>query len=279
MKRIHIVTFIVILISSWTALVWSQDANGDRVTVAWSDPSRPGLLKVNLMQGGITVRTHSGNDVIIESRARGRGNNRRPEPPEAGGLRRIDGGGGGLVVEESNNVMSVGSQSYSRSVDLDIQVPAKTSLNLKTMNGGNIVIEGVEGEMEVTNMNGGVTLNNVAGSVIAHSMNGRVVASLKQAMANKPMAFTSMNGNIDVTLPQSLKANMKMRTDNGEIYSDFDIQLRPTNGSTTTRDDRGRGGRFRIEIDKSISGAVNGGGPDFDLRTLNGNIYIRKGAQ
>src|SRR2546422_7255843 len=77
MKRIHIVTLIVILISSWTALVWSQDANGDRVTVSWSDPSRPGLLKVTLIQGGITVKTHSGNNVIIEGKTRGRGNNRR----------------------------------------------------------------------------------------------------------------------------------------------------------------------------------------------------------
>jgi hypothetical protein len=278
MKRIHIGIFIAIAVSAWSgALVWSQDANGDRITVSWSDPSRPGLLKVNLIQGGITVKTHSGNNVIVEGRSRG-GNNRRPAPPDAGGLRRIDGPASGLVVEESNNVISVATQSFSRFVDLDIQVPSKTSLNLKTMNGGNIVIEGVDGEIEVTNMNGGVTLNNISGSVVAHSMNGKVVASLRQATANKPMAFTSMNGNIDVTLPPSLKANMKMRTDNGEIYSDFDIQIRPSNGPTTT-DNRSRGGPFRVELDKNVLGAVNGGGPDFDLRTLNGNIYIRKGTQ
>src|SRR2546425_1741978 len=278
MKRIHIGIFIAIAVSAWSgALVWSQDANGDRITVSWSDPSRPGLLKVNLIQGGITVKTHSGNNVIVEGRSRG-GNNRRPAPPDAGGLRRIDGPASGLVVEESNNVISVATQSFSRFVDLDIQVPSKTSLNLKTMNGGNIVIEGVDGEIEVTNMNGGGTLNNISGSVVAHLMNGKVVASLRQTTANKPMAFTSMNGNIDVTLPPSLKANMKMRTDNGEIYSDFDIQNPPSNGPTTT-DNRSRGGPFRVELDKNVLGAVNGGGPDFDLRTLNGNIYIRKGTQ
>jgi hypothetical protein len=280
MKRIYIVTIIVIVMSAWSSvLLRAQNVNGDRVTVSWSDPSRPGLLRVNLFQGGITVRTHSGNNVIIDGRTRSGRNDRRPAPADAGGLQRIDGAASGLVVEESNNMMSVASQTFSRFVDLDIQVPSKTSLNLKTMNGGNIVIEGVEGEMEVTNMNGGVTLNNVTGSVIAHSMNGRVVASLKQVTANKPMAFTSMNGNIDVTLPASLKANLKMRTDNGEIYSDFDIQLRPSTGSTNIQDNRNRGGRYRLEIDKSMLGAVNGGGPDLDLRTLNGNIYIRKGTQ
>ena len=42
-----------------------------------------------------------------------------------------------------------------------------------------------------------------------------------------------------------------MRTDNGEIYSDFDIQIRPSNGPTTT-DNRSRGGPFRVELDKNM---------------------------
>ena len=282
MKRFYVVTLITVITALGTgAPVQAQDSGADRVTVSWSDPSRPGLIKVNLIQGGITVRTHNGRDVIIEGRSRvgggrsgraGRGN----PPAEAGGLRRIDGSASGLTVEEDNNVMSVSSQAFSRTVDLDIQVPARTSLNLRTFNGGNISIEGVEGEIEVTNMNGGVTLTNVAGSVVAHSSNGRVVAAVRQVTTNKPMAFTSMNGNIDVTLPSSIKANIKMRTDNGEIYSDFDIQLRPSATAPTIEDSRNRGGRYRIQLDKTMLGTVNGGGPEFDLRTMNGNIYIRR---
>jgi DUF4097 and DUF4098 domain-containing protein YvlB len=91
------------------------------------------------------------------------------------------------------------------------------------------------------------------------------------------MAFTSLNGSIDVTLPANIKANLKMRTDNGDVYSDFDIQLRPSDRKPTEIDKRKQGGPFRIEIDKSVNGTINGGGPDFDIRTLNGNIYIRKG--
>src|SRR5205823_3038221 len=172
-----------------------QDANPDRVTVSWSDPSRPGLLKVNLLSGGITVKTHTGNDVIVEAKeVRG---NRRPAPADAGGLRRIDANTSGVIVEEQNNEMKIGTNNFRGAccTSIEIQVPAKTNLNLQTLNGGDIVVDGVEGAIEVTNTNGGVSVNNVAGSVVAHSLNGKVTVSLRQITSNKPMSFTSMNGN------------------------------------------------------------------------------------
>jgi len=231
----------------------------------FSDTSRPGLVKVNLVNGAITVRVHSGNNVVIQGSSVRRTNQ---TAAEAAGLRRIGSTGNGLVVEEENNVISVASRGMGDS-SLDIQVPAKTNLNLKTVNGGEIRVDGVEGEIEVENTNGGVLLNNVSGSVVAHATNGRVTASLREITPNKAMSFTSMNSNVDITLPPATKANLNIRTDNGEAWSDFDVESRPAG-----EDNRNRGGRPR---DRSVVEAINGGGPEFDLRTLNGNIYIRKG--
>jgi hypothetical protein len=42
---------------------------------------------------------------------------------------------------------------------------------------------------------------------------------------------------------------------------------------------RGRDGRIRIDVNQSVQGTVNGGGPEFEFRTFNGNIYVRRGAQ
>ncbi len=39
--------------------------------------------------------------------------------------------------------------------------------------------------------------------------------------AAKAMAFTSLNGVIDVTLPASTRANLKLRSDMGDVYTDF----------------------------------------------------------
>jgi len=271
MKTVYITIFMLATITLAGPLS-AQDVDPDRVTVSWSDPSRPGLVKVNFTNASITVRSYTGKDVIIDSRSSNRG---RPRAPRPDGLRRIDGNGVGLVVEEENNVMNVTSRGSNNSGNIEIQVPAKTNLNLRTVNGGAIVIEGVEGEIEVSNTNGNVRLRDVAGSVVAHATNGSLVASLRDLTPNKPMSFTSMNANIDVTLPPATKANLKVRTDNGEAWSDFDIQLRP-NSAPSIEDSRQRGGPFRIQIDKTINGTINGGGPDFDFRTLNGNIYIRK---
>ena len=126
-------------------------------------------------------------------------------------------------------------------------------------------------------MNGPITLTDVAGSVVAHSMNGRVVATMLQVTNQKPMAFTSMNGSVDVTLPSSAKANLRLRSDRGDIYTDFDVQLQPQVAKTpTVQDSRTRGGRFRLEVDNSISGTINGGGAEIKFQNFNGNIYIRK---
>jgi len=240
----------------------------DTVTVNFSDPSRPGLLKITLLNGGIRVTGHSGKEVIIDGSSGSRP--RGPRPPA--GLRRIDTDVNALSIEEENNVITVTSRNFGNSGNLDIQVPAKTNLNLKTTNGGNVSVDGVEGEIEVQNINGGVILNNVAGTVVAHSSNGRVQVNLRDISMNKPMSFSSMNGNVDLTLPATAKVNLKMQANNGGIWSDFDILLNPSSSSSTD----GRG-RFNNRTDRTQIGTINGGGPDIDLRTFNGSVYIRKG--
>src|SRR5437879_2245872 len=113
----------------------AQD-NPDRVTVSFSDPARPGLVKVHLVEGSITVQAYNGKDVIVETKSRGRSTNRRSDS-NAQGLRRIDNFSSGVVVEEENNVMSI-STGLGRSGNVDIQVPARTNLNVSTVNGGTV---------------------------------------------------------------------------------------------------------------------------------------------
>src|SRR5262249_57519438 len=123
--------------------------------------------------------------------------------------------------------------------------------DVRSRSGGESVVDGVEGESEGCHMNGAVSLNNVAGSVVAHSMNCRVMVGLREITPNKSMSFTSMNGDVDITLPPATKANLKMRTDNGEIRSDFEIQLRPIS-PPTVEDSRNRGaGNLRIQTGKT----------------------------
>jgi len=264
--------FLCVLCAS-VALV-AQDAAPERASVAFSDPSKPGKLKIGLLTGGITVRGYDGKEVVIESRARG---SRRRSEENSGGLRRIPQSASGLSVEEQDNVMKVSVSSMNNAVDLTIQVPVNTSVNLSTVNDGDIKVDRVRGEVEINNTNGHVTLNNISGSVVAHALNGHLIVTMDEVTAGKAMSFTTLNGKIDVTLPAATKARLSMRTDNGEILSDFDIKMdaAPT-ASTKVEDGRGKGGAYRLRMDKMIYGTINGGGPDFQFKSFNGSIFIRK---
>lgn len=268
-----------ILTSLLAAAVYAQDS-ADRVTVPFSNQTRTRMLKAHLTTGGITVRGYAGKDATVEGRG-GDGRERdrdrdRDRGRNTEGMRRIDNVSSyGLTVEEEDNVITVSTRSPNRYTELVIQVPVNTNLKLNVTNGGNITVENVTGEIEVNNVNGGVRLTNVAGSVIAHALNHNVFVTLTKATPDKAMSFSSLNGDIDVTLPADIKAKAKLKTDNGEIYSDFDVKIDPSSRQPIVEEGRS-GGKYRVRIDKTMYGLINGGGPEFLFQTFNGNIYIRK---
>ena len=184
------------------ALVHSQEPAADRVTVPFSDASRPRVLKVSILNGGVTVKGYSGNEAVVEARVRagGRARGRQSRPDaRAEGLRRIDNNATGLSVEERENVVSVSAGIST--MDLTIQVPFNTALQLKTLNDGEIAVENVAGEVDANNLNGPIKLTNVSGAVVAHSLNKDVTAVFDKIAGGKPMSFSTLNGDVDVTLP------------------------------------------------------------------------------
>ena len=266
----HSTAALVILIGT---LGWAEAAAGDRVAYTLQDPSRPANVKAHLLNGSITVKGYEGKEIIVEAHPRGE---RSDRAESEGGMHRIPQTATGLSVDADNNDVVVRVDAINRTVDLNISVPRRTSLSLHTVNDGNIVVSDVDGEMDINDINGHVTLNHVAGSAVVHALNGRILVTFNRVDPQKSMAFSSMNGDIDVSFPPDTKANLNMRTDNGEIYSDFDIQMQTSAPQQTVEDDRGKGGHYRVKIDKTVHATLNGGGPEIQFKNFNGNIYIRK---
>jgi len=261
--------------ASSSAATTTSTAQGDRIVVPFRDANRPRTLSVELINGGITVRGYDGKDAIIETRGdedRKDNHRSRDVPP---GMHRIDNGSGSLDIIEDNNIVHI-KGGISRHVDVVIQVPMQTALSLKTLNGGGITVENVSGEIDADNLNGPITVTNASGSVLAHSNNGKIIVSLNKILPDKAMSFSTLNGEIDVSLPADVKANVRMRTDNGDIFTDFDIKVDSTGKTSVVEDGRDRGGRYRVHMDRNISGTINGGGPEMQFRTLNGRIMIHK---
>ncbi len=260
-----------------------QTPDRDKLTVPLTDPSRPAHLKVGLINGSITVNAYSGKDVIVEAAVRSADDQDQEESSDEEsakrrGLRRITNTSTGLSVEEDNNDVEVGVSMIggSRTVDLTIQVPVSASMRLSTINDGDIHVTGVKGDIEVSNTNGGITLSQISGSAVCDALNGEIRVSFTGVDPKKSMSFSSLNGDIDLTFPPDIKATLKMQTEQGEIYSDFDMKME-TSHSKMEENKREREGKYRVTLERMMTGSINGGGQEVLVKNFNGSIYIRKG--
>lgn len=281
----------LLLLIGAAALGLAQDAKVDRAVVPLTTPGKPALIKAGVLTGGITVKGYEGKDVIVEARIReeklDKEDEEEAEPAEveedkeqadkSKGMKLIPVVGTGLEVEEENNVVSISSESWKNAVDLVIQVPSASNLELSTTNDGDIVVENVSGTIEVNNVNGSNTLRNVSGNVVAQTVNGEILVTMSRVTPDKPMSFSTMNGDIDVTFPSDVKASVRLKSQQGDIYSDFDVTLKPAPQKPAEEAVKSAKGKYRISFDRFMTGAVNGGGPEFTFNTFNGDIYIRKG--
>lgn len=284
--RLAVVSMVPLLLPS---CAHAQPTPSDsRVSIPLSDSSRPAVVKASVINGAIAVKAYDGKEVIVEAHpqvgrehevATGSPADSKESAKAADKKpKRVPMRGSGLTVEEENNRVHISVPPFN-TVDLSIMVPVRSSLILRTVNGREISVTGVEGELDVDNVNGSVSLTNVSGTVVAHALNGRVLVSFNKINREKPMSFSSLNGDIDVTFPADLKANVTLSAQQGEVYSDFDVQLQKGGSQPKVEDARGRGGKYRVQMDRSVSAAINGGGQEMKFKTVQGNIYLRKASK
>jgi len=253
---------------------------GEKLSIPLSDPNRPAFLKVGLLSGSIAVKGYTGKDVIVQAvpaKDDGEDAEAAPEGKRDGKLKLIPNTSFGLTAEEDDNTVSVstGMRGGPRNVDLQIQVPTACSMKLSTINGGEIDVDNVNGDLEISNTNGSITLKQIGGSAVAQTVNGEIHVLFTRVNPDKSMSFSTLNGDIDVTFPASLKATVQMKLEQGEIYSDFDVQMQKTEAQVE-KSEKGKG-KYRVTFDKSMKGTINGGGQEIRFTSFNGSLYLRKG--
>jgi hypothetical protein len=265
MKRLLALTGLALTVA---ALAGAQETTGERVVVPARNTTRPRLVKAAVTHGSITVKTYSGKEVIVETPAR----STRERAEVVDGLRRIDPPARGLEIEEEDNVITIRLRD-PRSQSLVVTVPPDTSLQLNSTHGS-VTVEGVNGDTQAESTHGAIRLTNVSGTVLANSTNGAINVSMDRVDASKPISFTTTNGSIDVTLPADVKLNVRMSSARGSMYTDFEITQ--TGGGPVTEKDPSGDNRFRVRIDSTVYGTINGGGAEASFRTVNGSIKLRR---
>ena len=152
------------------------------------------------------------------------------------------------------------SRSQTRDNDVNVQftvhVPAGVAFIGRTVNGS-VDAESLQGDAEGHAVNGSVRLSTL-GLVRASTVNGSITAAAGRADWTDAASFKTVNGDVTLTVPSVLNAELRAETINGSIDTDFPVTM------------TGRISRRRL------SGTVGSGGQELSLSTVNGSIHLLK---
>jgi lia operon protein LiaG len=225
--------------------------------------TQDGKLKLNDFPGDLPIEGYRGNEIIITS-------DHSSKPPErAKGLKAVyasgtDNTGIGVSVEKNGNEVTLQCLlPVTQSANYKIKVPDNFTVRLKNECGhsGDVTAKDLKGEIEIENC-GGIKLSNVSGPVVLSTISGNINVAFTSLNKDKPISIASISGEIDVTVPDKAGLDLQMDNVSGSIYSDFDF---PSNDKKMKR----IGGN-------SVGSKLNGGGVDFKISNVSGNIYLRK---
>jgi hypothetical protein len=195
-------------------------------------------------------------------------------------------------------------------VEFEVQVPVSSSVDLKT-SGGDVIVGDLMGKVYARTSGGDIKLGRIAGEINASTSGGNVAVEEGQTVVKVstsggnitakhlvgPSDLKTSGGDIKL---ESVENSVDARTSGGDIRANFDGVLRgdsklDTSGGQVkatvakamafhldadTSGGEVDAGGLTITIDhggvgkSSLSGSVNGGGPDLRLHSSGGDIDV-----
>ncbi len=214
------------------ALITAARAEETPTTIKFSDPAKPGTLKIVVGHGNLSIKGDEAAEITVKSEAKA-----TSAKPRKDGLRVLSAASGYSLVEKDNIVtLDALSDGWAGgSANFRVTVPRNTNVVIANSFGGDVSCTGVAGDLEIKNMSGEIRLEDVSGGALIETMNGEIRAAIRELHDGKPLSFTSMNGEVVLRLPADTKANVRLRTQNGSILTDFDDKALVTKTENTPR--------------------------------------------
>jgi len=144
------------------------------------------------------------------------------------------------------------------SVEFHVTVPRGVNVGANTVNG-DVSVDGATADVDASTVNGEVDVATTGGRARATNVNGGVRARLGNLDPNASLEFSTVNGNVTVDFTGDSGADLEMETVNGTLNTNFEMTL------VGRLDPK----HLRAHIGRS-------GGPRIRLRTVNGNVDIRR---
>lgn len=239
------------------------------INIPLSRPGDPVNLDISILSAHIEVIGEDREDAQFEvSVADG---SRKIITPS--GTRELDINAYSVDVESRDNRISLDTDWRANRVRVVARIPRRADLDLSTVNDGVIRVSNITGNLTLKNVNGPITATGISGTVIAESVNENIEVHFDRVEESGAMSMVSVNGDLTLGLPANTGAELHIDSAEGEITSDFDVDIVP-NKPVVTRDET-RGG-VEVKVESVIIARLGGGGTVFKLKTLNGDIRIVK---
>jgi DUF4097 and DUF4098 domain-containing protein YvlB len=158
-------------------------------------------------------------------------------------------------IRQVGFLSSVFGDKITITIHYAVKVPHRASLDIGNTNGGIDVCD-VEGTFECRTTNGGIDIHSFRGGGEARTVNGAIHCSIESLPPDGDLTLRTVNGGIDLRLPEDAGGELEVKTVNGGI--DLDIDLRET---------------IRIKR-SSVKGVIGSGSGTVFLKTVNGGVKI-----
>ena len=258
-------------------LLTSQE---DAIDIPFSDPSGSKTLEIDLFNGEIYIEGSSRQDISVTYKIE-EGDNEDGEfkhhnegrEEKSSGLRKISGNNLDLKIGERNNEAYIKSHNWNKSIILTLEVPEGIDISIRNSMGRKVEIKNLTGNINVESGVGSIDMSGISGLVNASTSAGQIKIDFDAIPEQKSMIINNHTGDVDLTFPSTFKADLKMKTSWGDIYSDLDLETQPQKPEMI-KDSEGEG--FKYSIDNWTNAKLNGGGAEVTIKSQMGNIYLRK---
>jgi len=140
-----------------------------------------------------------------------------------------------------------------------LHVPQNARIDQVKLVNGSLTVQKISGEVNADLVNGKIRASDLEGTADMATVNGTLDADYTSLNNVKSIELKSVNGAVNLLLPQSPNADVSASVVNGSISTDFPLTVK---------------GRF---VGKSVSGTLGSGGVQIKLENVNGSIHVGPG--
>jgi len=210
-----------------------------------------GQIRIGNVSGDVIVTGYDGDSIVVTGVKKGRDRD-QVEVEDRSGAANVD-----IGVKYPKHC------NCDASILFEVQVPRSVKYDFDHISSvsGDVKVTGVTGRLNASAVSGDVHITDVSGSVSASAVSGDVKVEINRLDGSDDMKFNTVSGDVNVTLPGSLDADVDMSSFSGSIKTDFAIEVKSERyGSrNSARAKLGEGSR-RLKM-SSVSG-------DLSLRRL-----------